>query len=132
MRRPIEAIYWDCLDGNIQRIERPLLSWIVVRSYSEFVTMIQRNGIPCTISFDHDLHPEHYVEGSSGTQPRYEHYKEKTGYECLKWLISYCKQKGQPLPKCYIHTFNVQGRNNMFALIEKDKNDNISSDSRQA
>jgi hypothetical protein len=117
-RIPAQALYWECEGGKSCVVSRPLLSWIVVKSYKEFVEMITKNGIPRTVSFDHDLHVEHYVESNLNVEPRYGQYQEKTGYECLQWLAEYCKQKGSPLPKCYVHTFSARGRENMFALIE--------------
>ena len=117
-RQPNEAIYWEHDDKSCWITERPLLHWEIVKSHDEFVTKITKNGIPKTISFDHDLADEHYVEGISGTQPKYGEYKEKTGYECLKWLVEYCNERNLPLPKCYIHSFNPVGRENMFSLIE--------------
>lgn len=36
------------------------VDWIVVRNYNDFVKQIKENGIPHTISFDHDLAEIHY------------------------------------------------------------------------
>ena len=30
-------------------------NWEIVRGYSEFVSWIEKNGLPDTVSFDHDL-----------------------------------------------------------------------------
>lgn len=37
-------------------------SWVIVRSYSAFVSWIMENGLPNLVSFDHDLVYEHYLE----------------------------------------------------------------------
>lgn len=118
VRMPNNALYWECSSGKFNIIEPPKLNWRIVRSYKDFVGMISKEGLPKTISFDHDLSEEHYIEGISGQQPKYDEYKEKTGYDALKWLIEYCLEKNHPLPKCYVHSFNPVGRENMFSLIE--------------
>lgn len=116
-RQPMEAVYWDHDDKSCWMIDRPLLGWKVIRSYDEFVTEITKNGLPTTVSFDHDLHPEHYTEGRVGMPPAYKRYKVPTGYQCVLWLIGYCGKLNLPLPKCYVHSFNMHGRNNIFGAI---------------
>jgi len=118
VRMPDQALYSECLEGRIRFAEPRILNWKIVRTYKDFITLISKEGIPKIVSFDHDLADEHYVEGISCTQPKYGEYKEKTGYECLKWLTEYCMERNLPLPKCYIHSFNPVGRENMFSLIE--------------
>ena len=41
--------------SDVKWIELPLVNWTIVRNYKEFVETIIKNGIPTTISFDHDL-----------------------------------------------------------------------------
>jgi sulfur relay (sulfurtransferase) DsrF/TusC family protein len=48
-REPVDSFYY--LGNPTYNI----LDWKIVRNYDEFVKMIQENGIPETISFDHDL-----------------------------------------------------------------------------
>ena len=40
--------------------------WVIVRSCSEFVSWIEKNGLPGTISFDHDLGEEAEQVAQSG------------------------------------------------------------------
>lgn len=98
--------------------------WDVVRNYEEFVVYIKENGIPDLISFDHDLADEHYVpqeywdhyeDSKSCQEERYPDYKEKTGYDCLNFLLEILMEnrKELPLPKILFHTANPVGRDNM-------------------
>lgn len=93
------------------------LSWVIVRSYDEFVKTITKNGLPSLISFDHDLADEHY---HSDDQPwstefsiDYFSYKEKTGYECAKWLCDYCLDNNVKLPETKVHSLNQVGGSNI-------------------
>lgn len=83
-------------------------AWVVVRNYSQFVEVITRNGLPNFISFDHDLADEHYVQSVD-----YSRFKEKTGYDCARWLIEYCMRTAQPLPDWQVHSMNPVGRINI-------------------
>jgi len=82
--------------------------WIVVRTYAEFVSHIEKNGMPLLISFDHDLAD---FNGSY----------EKTGYDCVKWLCDYCIENSYKLPNCLYHTQNLIGQMNMKKYIENYK-----------
>ena len=84
-----------------------LLAWDIVRSYDEFVAYIQKNGLPIRIAFDHDLSYE------DQNKTDYSTFKEKTGYDCAKWLTEYCMDHDLPLPDFYIHSFNPVGRMNI-------------------
>jgi len=102
------------------------LKWTVVRSYDEFVIMIEKNGLPQLISFDHDLADEHYhnmpelptdaVEEYYGAA-----YVEKTGYDCAKWLTEYCMNEGLPLPQYIVHSMNPVGKKNILSLLDNFK-----------
>lgn len=94
----------------------PDSSWDVVRSYIEFVSYIDKNGVPDYISFDHDLSFEHYplAEENPGKDIPYNQYNEKTGYDCAKWLI----ERGT-LPKHYrIHSMNPAGALNIRFVMQ--------------
>lgn len=106
-------------------IELPLLDWTIVRSYDAFVKIITENGIPTTISFDHDLADEHYQEYhrmmADNQIIKYENLKEKTGYECAKWLVNYCIDNNHSIPIYYLHSKNGIGRLNISSLMESAK-----------
>lgn len=98
-------------------------NWDIVRSFDEFTKYITKNGAPIVVSFDHDLADVHYALHNDYPDPidrqtewvKYhkDETHEKTGYDCLKWLIDYCHDNMFTFPKIYIHTMNTVGRNNM-------------------
>ena len=57
-------------------------------------------------SFDHDLQ-DFNAEGV-----------EVTGYGCLKWMLNKCLDMSIKIPKCYFHTQNPIGKENMEALYK--------------
>lgn len=112
--------------SNVKWIELPLVNWTIVRNYNDFVKTITEQGLPATVTFDHDLAEEHYQEHtvandhkmlSHGTI-RYNKFKEKTGYEAARWLAEYCVNKKLPLPNYYVHSWNNIGRENIKSILE--------------
>jgi hypothetical protein len=97
-------------------VKLPSVEWIVAKNYQDFVSSIMVHGLPAHISFDHDLaYPEHY----NTEQPiPYDSYREKTGYDCAKWLVEHCIVGKHPLPECYIHTMNPVGRVNIDGILK--------------
>lgn len=81
-------------------------SWIIVRTYNEFVSYIATYGIPDFMSLDHDLG------------------EEKSGYDCTKYLLKYIRKKidnKEDLPNkinYIIHSMNPVGANNMREVME--------------
>jgi hypothetical protein len=98
-------------------------TWLVVRNYNQFVETIAKQGLPDFISFDHDLADEHYNE----EHPDYDKFKEKTGYDCAKWLVEYCMKTSQSLPEWQVHSMNPIGRMNINMILSmyKDKEEDI-------
>lgn len=96
------------------------LAWEVVRNYNQFVQFIRQHGLPSFISFDHDLADEHYKEGKKTNFSEFDYTKvtEKTGFDCAKWLVDYCLNKGLPLPQWQVHSMNPCGRENIAKLLE--------------
>jgi len=92
--------------------------WIIVRNYDEFVSEIIKRGIPYICSFDHDLGKEHLENVS---EIDYDKYIEKTGYDCAKWLCSYCQDNSLKFPYYYIHSMNEVGTENIEKYIENYK-----------
>lgn len=112
--------YPDMAYPYTQRLDYLLLKWQTVRSYDEFVRHIKKNGLPELVSFDHDLADEHYDDSmyrGEEYNKNYETFKEKTGYECVKWLVDHCIETGLPFPKWYLHTMNPIGKENMKGYI---------------
>jgi len=100
-----------------------------VRSYKEFSYWLTHNKLPHAISFDHDLHPEHYTseyfwndyEASKKFQEwRSPSYKEKTGEDCAKLLKNYCDISHLNLPMCYVHSANPVGADKIKLILNLD------------
>jgi uncharacterized protein (UPF0297 family) len=94
-----------------------LSDWDVVKNYNQFIDYITINGIPDTISFDHDIDDSHY--GKTNLKEIYDLLKEKTGYHCALWLINYCIDNNLKLPNTVlIHSMSVEGAKNIKSLFE--------------
>lgn len=104
---------------------RPVpLGWVLVKNYDEFVNYITINGLPEFISFDHDLAEEQYPWNDPNYGKgflSYDTYKEKTGYDCVKWLVEYCQTNNLSLPPYQTHTMNPIGKKNMEIYLENAK-----------
>lgn len=77
---------------------------IWVTSYQEFVDYIMIHGLPDGICFDHDLADE-----------------VLNGYDCAKWLVKYCINTKQQLPKISSQSANPIGRQNILLLLNNFK-----------
>lgn len=104
--------------------------WMIVRDYETFERMIKHYNTDIDlVSLDHDLAPEHYRDYVSQRHQvppdeqilHYEDYKEKTGYDCAKFLIQYCHEHGHELPQVRIHSMNVVGKQNILFLLNGTK-----------
>ena len=76
-------------------------NFVWVKNLYQFIDYIEKNGVPQFVSFDHDLNNRGGGEGLSDEQKL-----NNNGVNCAKWLVNYCKQMGQPLPKFYVHSAN--------------------------
>lgn len=102
------------------------IEWSIVRSYKDFVNWIISNGMPDRVSFDHDLAMEHtlsYIDQCKGENLAnatidYSNFKEKTGYDCAKWLCEYCLDNNLLLPPVItVHSANYPGSMNIMNYI---------------
>lgn len=95
--------------------------WEIVRSYAQFVKFVTENGLPYMVSFDHDLAEAHYHHsmyvGNKVYMKYLETVSEKTGMDCVKWLVDYCIDNKLEFPLWYLHTMNPVGRENMHSYI---------------
>lgn len=105
IRWPIEAFQYTKNEIFLEK------EWSIVRNYQQFVDWIIENGLPKLISFDHDLADEHYWAQNTNV------FVEKTGYDCAKWLVEYCLENHQNLPKFYCHSMNPVGKENILNLL---------------
>ena len=100
-----------------------LCEWILIKNYDEFVKCVEKNGLPIFISYDHDLATEHYRESMYASDGHYTKYytdgtfREKTGYHCAQWLVTYCIDKNIDLPKWKVHSMNPTGKQNIQSLL---------------
>ena len=99
-------------------------SWQVVTNYNEFVSHIRLNGLENyeVISLDHDLGEQAMDEFYKNALPNYElNYdnivNEKTGLDCVKWLVAESMNTKIPLPQIYVHSANPIGSANMMGYI---------------
>jgi hypothetical protein len=95
--------------------------WVIVRSYNEFVKYVTEKGLPEIVSFDHDLADEHYhndMYKGSKYNKHYNNFQEKTGFDCVKWMVDYCIDNGKNFPNWYLHTMNPAGKMNMECYIK--------------
>lgn len=114
---------------NVTWVKLPQVEWIIVKNYSQFIDIIQKNGLPDIITFDHDLAYEHYVEYHAAHDPNspskgqitYNKFIEKTGYDCALYLVNYCIDNDKQIPEYYIHTMNPIGGANIFSILENAK-----------
>lgn len=112
--------------------------WIVVRSYQEFADAIKLYGLSNikTISLDHDLSDsatsEYFTNVSPNYTLNYDNIKEKTGYDCAKFLINHFydlnpnrldmrrfDKRNFPVkfPTVYVHSANPIGSANIMGYI---------------
>lgn len=114
-RQPIQSVGFT--NNNIYATTE----WVIVRSYDQFVKCIQENGLPVLVSFDHDLAEPHYHESMFKDGKVYMKYletvSEKTGMDCVKWMVDYCMDNSLKLPQWLTHSMNPVGRKNMDAYL---------------
>lgn len=98
--------------------------WIVVRSYNQFVKEIENKGGLenfSEISLDHDLDDsamqEYYRNTMINGSLNYENIKEKTGFDCAKYLVNYCLDNQIELPLVTVHSHNPVGSENIIYYI---------------
>jgi len=112
--------------------------WIVVRDYNEFIKKVSELGLPNInlISLDHDLGDtamaEYFRNVSKNYELNYDNITEKTGLDCVKWLINHfydtnpnrvnmnrLDKKNYPIkfPEVVVHSANPIGSANMMGYI---------------
>ena len=107
---------------DVKWVTLPLASWDIVRNYDQFVDIITKRGLPDKISFDHDLCSEHYTEYFRSIQENrqidYSKFKERTGFDCAKWIVNYCIDRRLQIPVYYVHSMNEIGKRNIISILE--------------
>lgn len=108
-------------------IRIPVGNWIVVHNYIEFVDKIKELGIENIeeVSMDHDLADEHYRPSMYDPDKHYSNYytdgtfKEKTGFDCAKYLVNLCMDNNISMPQVYVHSSNPVGCENIMSMINQ-------------
>ncbi len=106
--------------SDVTWITLPLVPYAIVKNYSQFVAIIEKQGLPDFVSLDHDLAWEHYPD-ENGILPEelpYDDYLEKTGYHCAQYLFNYCLENNLDLPRYSVHTLNPIGKTNITELLK--------------
>jgi hypothetical protein len=97
--------------------------WYIVKNYTQFVQAILKHQIHIThISFDHDLADDHYDISMYWGKDKYaEHLtksKEKTGYDCAKFMKEYYDEMKLSYPVMFVHSMNPVGTENIINLFK--------------
>jgi hypothetical protein len=114
---PYEDIFKITIDRDYEHNE----TWDIVKTYDEFVDIIEERGLPDLLSLDHDLSQDHYRPVNQEADIEYFKFSEKTGYHAAEWLINYCIDNELKFPKYKVHSQNPQGKKNIINLIETAK-----------
>jgi hypothetical protein len=120
--------------STTNHVQLPTAAWTIVRDYKQFVDTIEvyyafHGNLPEFIAFDHDLADEHYRKSMYDTDEHYSAYytngtfKEKTGYDCAKWLVDFCLKDDRMLdiPDYLVHSMNPIGKKNIISILESYK-----------
>ncbi len=105
--RTPEAVTWVAL---------PARTWVVARSYTEFVRAVEERGLPQFVSFDHDLAEEPPASAGDRTAPPPS--GGRTGADCALWLAERCVARSAALPDYLIHSMNPIGRALIASIME--------------
>lgn len=116
----------DCLE-YIQEPRYKDLAWLIVRSHNDFVKTLQskweEGEFPGLVSFDHDLHEEHYhpsmYKGVAAYENAYKEFKHPTGRRSAEFLVQFCKEKDISLPECLVHTMNPAGKDRIDQTLKR-------------
>lgn len=120
-RKPSDCTVYMSRRVGIDALLYTQEDWVVVKDYEGFRKYIEKSPIlPEVISFDHDLHPEHYSVQMNISEhlESTRHYKEKTGFDCAVFLRAFCLQERLPMPKCLIHSMNEVGSRRIAVALD--------------
>jgi len=127
MRRPRNAWLWDKKINLLSVCRIPEDKWEIVRSYDQFVSWIDTNGIPDVVSFDNDLYDPMEIDSEDQKMHdlfmmiNWEESEIKTGAHCAQYLVDKCKKLCKPIPEYYVHTANSAARPIIHKIMEDAK-----------
>lgn len=115
IRRPVDCVMYT---GNAVYA---VTNWEVVRNFDEFKEAIDNSistgALYQSVSFDYDIDQDHYA----GPEPE-NGYKEKTGYECLLYMIEQYQKYGVTMPqRLFCHSMNPVGKTKIVSEIKRIK-----------
>lgn len=96
------------------------LPTLVAKNHKEFVSIVEKNGLPTVVSFDMDLHPDHYKIGARSrftSLAGYENCLEPTGLDAAKFLVGYCRKNKLKLPTYFCHSMNPAGKTAILKVL---------------
>ena len=107
----------------IPKLELRKVYW--AKSYDDFVRWISIKGLPDGICFDHDLSDFQAMKTSYPELMEDVPWpdSEKTGMDCARWLIEYCKERSLSLPVYMSQASNPDKRAEIVTLLDNFKND---------
>ena len=117
-----QYIYLDDVRTPTQAVGDDNQSWVVVRSYDEFVEKVNEIGLDNiqSISLDHDLGDSAMSEWKNNVYHNYkldyDNITEKTGYDCAKWLVEQWMDD-KPVVTVMTHSANAIGSANIMGYI---------------
>lgn len=92
--------------------------WELVKTADACITVLRTRKVD-ELSLDHDLAEEHYAPSTGYSEPP-KQYREKTGYDVVKWMVEQAAAGAFTWPPVVIlHTLNPVGRENMRATIAR-------------
>ena len=126
------------MPGDVTWCSLPSAQYVVVRNFDEFVKHILTFGVPKFVAFDHDLADQHYrvgFEEARAAEPwrlqytyddgdlkkTFDYGPEKTGYDCAKWLVEFCEERGSKFPNFVVHSMNPVGKERISQYINNAK-----------
>ncbi len=98
-------------------------NWTIVRNYDEFKDLIDSIDINevSLISFDHDLGDTAMMEYFNNTintgQINYDNIQEKTGMDCVNYLIDKILDHNCKIPTLNCHSHNTAGTINITTKL---------------
>ncbi len=127
IRIPNDAYLWGESQTLKQASNVPCNRWDIVRSYDEFVTWLDKNGIPDVVSFDNDLFD--ITDDAYSTEEvtkqlmmkDWENFPIKTGAHCAQYLVNLCVAKNEPIPTHFVHTANDAARGIIKKILKNEQ-----------
>jgi hypothetical protein len=108
-------VHWLRLPENVE--------WVIARNYGEFVSIVEKRGLPKFVAFDNDLCDKHYEEffaALEGKRPfNYNICNIKTGYHCAEFLFAYCLRKACKLPDFVVHSRNTFAQKDIKRMLDQ-------------